>query len=40
VFDLESGEPIVGPAVDRAMVFPVRVVDGWIEVATAPGDDE
>ena len=40
VFDLESGEPIVGPAVDRATVFPVRVVDGWIEVAAAPGDDE
>lgn len=40
VFDLESGEPIGGPAVDRAAVFLVRVVDGWIEVATAPGADE
>ena len=40
VFDLESGEPIGGPAVDRAAVFPVRVVDGWIEVAAAPGDVE
>jgi hypothetical protein len=26
--------------VDRVAVFPVRVVDGWIEVAAAPGDDE
>lgn len=40
VFDLESGEPIGGPAVDRAAVFAVRVVDGWIEVAIAPGDEE
>jgi 3-phenylpropionate/trans-cinnamate dioxygenase ferredoxin component len=40
VFDLESGEPIEGPAEDRAAVFPVRVVDGWIEVGAAPGDDD
>jgi 3-phenylpropionate/trans-cinnamate dioxygenase ferredoxin subunit len=40
VFDLETGEPIGGPASDRAAVFPVRVTDGWIEVGIAPGDDE
>jgi 3-phenylpropionate/trans-cinnamate dioxygenase ferredoxin subunit len=40
VFDLESGEPIGGPALDRAAVFPVRVVDGWIEVAASPGDEQ
>lgn len=32
-FDLETGEPVRGPAVDAVPVFPVRVEDGWIEVA-------
>jgi len=32
-FDLRTGEPIVGPAEDPVPLFPVRLVDGWIEVA-------
>jgi 3-phenylpropionate/trans-cinnamate dioxygenase ferredoxin subunit len=32
-FDLETGEPVHGPAVDAVPVFPVRVEEGWIEVA-------
>lgn len=39
VFDLESGEPIKGPALDPVPVFPLRIEDGWIEVATTPGDE-
>ncbi|HEX5950462.1 MAG TPA: Rieske 2Fe-2S domain-containing protein [Actinomycetota bacterium] len=31
-FDLRTGEPVVGPAEDPVPVFPVRVVDDWIEV--------
>jgi 3-phenylpropionate/trans-cinnamate dioxygenase ferredoxin subunit len=31
-FDLGTGEPIVGPAEDPVPLFPVRLVDGWIEV--------
>jgi 3-phenylpropionate/trans-cinnamate dioxygenase ferredoxin subunit len=37
VFDLETGEPSEGPAADRVPVFPVREVDGWIEVLPVPG---
>lgn len=33
-FDLSTGEPIEGPAVDPVPVFPVRIVEGWIEVGT------
>jgi 3-phenylpropionate/trans-cinnamate dioxygenase ferredoxin subunit len=36
VFDIESGEPLEGPAIDPLPVFAVRVVEGWVEVATAP----
>ena len=32
-FDLETGEPIRGPAEDPIPVFPVRVGLGWLEVA-------
>ena len=32
-FDLASGEPLDGPAVDPVPVHPVRARDGWIEVA-------
>jgi 3-phenylpropionate/trans-cinnamate dioxygenase ferredoxin subunit len=31
-FDLETGEPVGGPAVDPLKVFRVQVVDGWVEV--------
>jgi nitrite reductase/ring-hydroxylating ferredoxin subunit len=31
-FDLRTGEPLVGPAVDPVRVFPVRERDGWIEI--------
>ena len=31
-FDLATGEPVGGPAVDPVPVFPVRVIDAWIEV--------
>ena len=39
VFDLETGEPTAGPAADRVAVFPVREVDGWIEVLPLASDD-
>lgn len=39
VFEVETGEPIEGPAVDPVPVFSVRVEDAWIEVSTAPADD-
>lgn len=31
-FDVRTGEPVEGPAVDPVPVFAVRVQDGWIEV--------
>jgi 3-phenylpropionate/trans-cinnamate dioxygenase ferredoxin component len=31
-FDLRTGEPIAGPAVDPVRVFTVRDLDGWIEI--------
>ena len=37
VFDLETGEPTEGPAADPVPVFPVREVDGWIEVLPVSG---
>jgi 3-phenylpropionate/trans-cinnamate dioxygenase ferredoxin component len=37
VFDLETGEPLTGPAVDPLAVYPVRVENGWIEVGREPG---
>lgn len=37
VFDLETGEPIEGPAADPVLVFAVREIDGWIEVAPVAG---
>lgn len=36
VFDVETGEPLEGPAQDPVPIFPARVVDGWVEVATSP----
>jgi 3-phenylpropionate/trans-cinnamate dioxygenase ferredoxin component len=33
VFDVETGEPIEGPAKDPVRVFPARVTDdGWVEL--------
>jgi nitrite reductase/ring-hydroxylating ferredoxin subunit len=31
-FDLATGEPMGGPAVDPVPVYSVRVVDAWIEI--------
>ena len=39
VFDIETGEPIEGPAQDPLPVYAVREVDGWIEIASEPGSD-
>jgi len=40
VFDIETGEPIEGPAHDPLPVFPARSTeDGWAEVATAATGD-
>ena len=36
VFDVESGEPIEGPAQDPVPVHRAREVDGWVEVSGAP----
>jgi 3-phenylpropionate/trans-cinnamate dioxygenase ferredoxin subunit len=36
VFDVETGEPIEGPAQDALPVFQVQEVDGWVEVSSAP----
>lgn len=32
-FDVETGEPVAGPAHDPVPVFRVREVDGWVEVS-------
>ena len=36
VFDVETGEPVEGPAQDPVAVHPARLVDGWVEVADHP----
>jgi 3-phenylpropionate/trans-cinnamate dioxygenase ferredoxin subunit len=36
VFDVETGEPVGGPAQDPVPVYAVREVEGWIEVAAHP----
>lgn len=36
-FDLRSGEPLEGPAIDPVPTYPTRIVDGWIEVARVDG---
>ncbi len=38
VFDVETGEPVEGPAVDPLPIFQGQVVDGWVEVASHPPD--
>ena len=41
VFDVETGEPVDGPAKDPVPVFPAHVTDdGWVEVATQPKEEE
>ena len=35
-FDLRTGEPLAGPAVDPVRIFRVRERDGWIEIDPAP----
>jgi 3-phenylpropionate/trans-cinnamate dioxygenase ferredoxin component len=36
VFDLETGEPIEGPARDPLPLYSAREDDGWIEVSLTP----
>jgi 3-phenylpropionate/trans-cinnamate dioxygenase ferredoxin subunit len=36
VFDLETGEPVEGPAKDPLALYSAREDDGWIEVSSAP----
>jgi len=37
VFDVASGRALAGPATAALRTFPVRVVDGTVEVATGAG---
>lgn len=39
VFDVETGEPVEGPAEDPVPVFRTREVDGWVEVAGEAGTE-
>ena len=36
VFDLETGEPVDGPARDPLPLYSAREVDGWIEISVTP----
>ncbi len=36
VFDIESGEPLEGPAQDPVAIHQARLVDGWVEIADQP----
>ena len=36
VFDLETGEPIEGPARDPLQLFVAREVEGWLEISSLP----
>ncbi len=36
-FDVRTGEPVDGPAVDRVPVLRVRVEDGWVEIGSEIG---
>jgi len=36
VFDLETGEPIEGPARDPLTMYAAREVEGWLEVSRDP----
>ena len=37
MFDLETGEPVDGPARDPLPLFGAREVDGWIELSVDAG---
>jgi 3-phenylpropionate/trans-cinnamate dioxygenase ferredoxin subunit len=36
VFDVETGEPVDGPAQDPLPIHRAREIDGWVEVTVAP----
>jgi nitrite reductase/ring-hydroxylating ferredoxin subunit len=36
VFELESGEPLEGPARDPLTLYGAREVDGWLELTPYP----
>jgi 3-phenylpropionate/trans-cinnamate dioxygenase ferredoxin component len=36
VFDVETGEPVHGPAEDPLRIYAAREVDGWVEVSPTP----
>ncbi len=36
VFDVESGEPVRGPARDPLPVHAARAIDGWVEISLHP----
>ena len=36
VFDVETGEPVSGPAQDALPIHAAREIDGWVEVSTVP----
>jgi 3-phenylpropionate/trans-cinnamate dioxygenase ferredoxin subunit len=36
-FDVRTGEPVDGPAVDPVAVLRVRVEDGWVEIGPETG---
>jgi 3-phenylpropionate/trans-cinnamate dioxygenase ferredoxin subunit len=36
-FDVRTGEPVEGPAVDPVPVYAVRVEEGWIEIGRLGG---
>jgi len=36
-FDVRTGEPVEGPAIDPVAVLRVRVEDGWVEVGPEIG---
>jgi nitrite reductase/ring-hydroxylating ferredoxin subunit len=38
VFDVETGEPVEGPAVDPVPIYPTQVTEeGWLEIAAQAG---
>ena len=36
IFDVETGEPVGGPAQDPLSIHRAREVDGWVEVSVLP----
>jgi 3-phenylpropionate/trans-cinnamate dioxygenase ferredoxin component len=36
IFDVETGEPVDGPAQDPVAIHQARLVDGWVELADQP----